>query len=152
MWWTIPILGNVLMNKESFLFVIFPVNNNLKDVAWRNAVVIEGYDASRVRQDACGAWIAYDDFNNCSSMFGWEIDHIYPIDKLKLLNVPEKLWNAPLNLRALHWKNNYSKGTSYPMYTAAVIGYGDTNMEQKNVFWVSDPLQDSLRGLFKIKE
>lgn len=128
------------------------MKNNLKDIAWQSACVIEGYDASRVRQDACGAWIVYTDFNDHSSMFGWEIDHIYPIDKLKSLGVPDVLWDNPLNLRALHWKNNYSKGASYPMYTSAVIGYGDTNMEQKNVFWVSEPLQDSLRQLFKIKE
>ena len=85
-------------------------------------------------------------------MFGWEIDHIYPVFKLKQLGVSEKLWDNPLNIRALHWKNNRSKGASYPMYISTVIGYGDTNMEQHNVFWISDPLQDSLRGLFKIKE
>ena len=124
----------------------------LKDIAWQAACINPDYDASRIRQDACGALIAYDDFNNHGSMFGWEIDHVYPIHKLKMLNVPEYLWNNPLNLRALHWKNNRSKGTSYPMYISAVIGYGDTNMEQQNVFWVSDPLQDSLRHLFKIKE
>lgn len=127
-------------------------NDNLKDIVWQSACVITGYDAARVRQDACGAWIAYENFNDYSSMFGWEIDHIYPIHRLKSLNVPEFLWDNPLNLRAFHWKNNRSKGSSYPMYTSAVIGYGDTNMEQENVFLVSDPLQDSLRQLFKIKE
>lgn len=128
------------------------ISDELKDMVWQSARVISGCDASRVRQDACGAWIAYDDFNNRASMFGWEIDHIYPVFKLNQLGVPEELWNNPLNLRAFHWKNNRSKGYSYPMYTSAVIGYGDTNMEQQNIFWVSDPLQDSLRSLFKIKE
>lgn len=126
--------------------------DNLKDIAWQAACAVKGYDASRIRQDACGAWIAYADFNKHESMFGWEIDHIYPTFKLRQLGVPERLWNNPLNIRAFHWKNNYSKEASYPMYTSAVIGYGDTNMEQQNVFWISDPLQDSLRGLFKIKE
>ena len=124
----------------------------LKDIVWQSAVTVKGYDASRVRQDACGAWIAYADFNDCHSIFGWEIDHIYPIFKLQQLQIPEELWDSPINLRALHWKNNRSKGDSYPMYTSAVIGYGDTNMEQCNVFWVSGPLQHSLRNLFKIKE
>lgn len=127
-------------------------DNILKDIVWASARIIEGYDASRIRQDACGAWIAYADFNNRNSIFGWEIDHIYPIHKLEQLKVTENLWNNPLNLRALHWKNNCSKGNSYPMYVSAVIGYGATNMEQRNVFWVSDPLQHSLRNLFKIKE
>lgn len=126
--------------------------DNLKDIAWQAARAVKGYDASRIRQDACGAWIAYADFNKPESMFGWEIDHIYPVFKLKQLGVSEKLWDNPLNIRALHWKNNRSKGASYPMYISTVIGYGDTNMEQHNVFWISDPLQDSLRELFKIKE
>lgn len=126
--------------------------DKLKEIAWEAACQIKDYDPFRIRQDACGALISYDDFNNRDSMFGWEIDHIYPIQKLILLDVPEKLWDRPLNLRALHWKNNRSKGASYPMYTSAVIAYGETNMEQQNVFWVSDLLQDSLRGLFKIKE
>lgn len=128
------------------------MTEELKDIAWESARVIKGYNASRIRQDACGAWIAYEDFNNCDSMFGWEIDHIYPVQKLKQLDVPAELWDNPLNLRALHWKNNRMKGSSYPMYRSAVIGYGDTNLEQQNVFWVSDPLQDSLRQLFKIRE
>lgn len=127
-------------------------SDNLKDIAWQLACVIKGYNASRIRQDACGAFIAYDDFNNRKSMFGWEIDHIYPISKLKQMDVPEELWNHPLNLRALHWKNNCMKGDSYPMYTSAVVGFGDTNMEQQRAFWVSEPLQYSLRRLFKIKE
>lgn len=124
----------------------------LKDIAWQSACPIPGYDKNRIRQDACGALIAYADFNDHKSMFGWEIDHIYPVFKLKQLGISEKLWDNPLNIRAFHWKNNRSKGSSYPMYTSAVIGYGDTNMEQQNVFWVSEPLQDSLRSLFKIKE
>ena len=128
------------------------MEHTLKDIAWQTACTITGYNASRIRQDACGALIAYDDFNNHESMFGWEIDHIYPVFKLKQLGISEKLWDNPLNIRAFHWKNNRSKGSSYPMYTSAVIGYGDTNMEQQNVFWVSEPLQDSLRSLFKIKE
>lgn len=128
------------------------INEELKDIVWQSACTIKGYTPSRIRQDACGAWIAYDDFNNYESMFGWEIDHIYPVLKLEQLGVSKELWDNPLNIRALHWKNNRSKSSSYPMYTSAVIGYGDTNMEQQNVFWVSDPLQDSLRTLFKIKE
>lgn len=128
------------------------INEDLRDIVWQSARTVKGYAHSRIRQDACGAWIAYDDFNNYESMFGWEIDHIYPVLKLEQLGVSKELWDNPLNIRAFHWKNNRSKGSSYPMYTSAVIGYGETNMEQQNVFWVSDPLQDSLRTLFKMKE
>ena len=128
------------------------MTDDLKDIAWSAARILKEYDSSRIRLDACDALIAYDDFNNVDSMFGWEIDHIFPVSRLRELNVSEELWNHPLNIRALHWKNNWSKGVSYPMYTSSVIAYGDTNMEQQNVYWISDPLQDSLRSLFKIKD
>ena len=75
--------------------------DNLKDIAWQAARVVKGYDASRIRQDACGAWIAYTDFNKHESMFGWEIDHIYPVFKLRQLGVPERLWNTPLNILSI---------------------------------------------------
>ena len=51
----------------------------LKDIAWQSAQIVKEYNSTRIRQDACGAWIVYSDFNNRDSLFGWEIDHIYPI-------------------------------------------------------------------------
>ena len=46
---------------------------DLKDIAWRSARIIPEYNPDRIRQDACGAWIAYEDYNNRDSMFGWEL-------------------------------------------------------------------------------
>lgn len=123
----------------------------LKNIAWDAAQVVKGYNPDHTRLDACGAWIKYEDFNNTSSMFGWEIDHICPIFRLKQLNVSNVLWDNPLNIRAMHWRNKQSKGTSYPTYTSEVVGSGDINMEQRAEFLVSDLLQDSLNDLFKIK-
>ncbi|WP_321480353.1 hypothetical protein [uncultured Bacteroides sp.] len=128
------------------------VKNDLKNIAWEFAQIIPEYNGDRVRKDACGAWIVYDDFNNKDSIFGWEIDHIYPISRLQQLNVPADLWDHPLNLRALHWKNKFSKGNSYPRYTSMVIEEGATNMEQRIVFWISEPLQYELRKLFGLSE
>ena len=34
------------------------MSGDLKDIVWQSARIISGYDATRVRQDACGAWIA----------------------------------------------------------------------------------------------
>lgn len=42
----------------------------LKDIVWRSAKIISEYNSDRIRQDACGAWIAYEDCNNRDSMFG----------------------------------------------------------------------------------
>jgi len=122
-----------------------------RQVAWDSAVVVDEYNPDRIRQDACGAWIAYDDFNNKNSLFGWEIDYIFPLSRLQQLGVPQELWNHPLNIRALHWKNRFSKGNSYPRYTSTVVDGGATNMEQHVVFWVSDPLQYKLQKVFKLK-
>jgi hypothetical protein len=83
------------------------MSGDLKDIVWQSARIISGYDATRVRQDACGAWIAYNEFNNHESIFGWEIDHIYPVFKLKQLGVPEILWNNLLYL-LLSFKMNFS--------------------------------------------
>lgn len=38
--------------------------NELKDIAWQSAQIVEEYNPARIRKDACGAWIAYADFNN----------------------------------------------------------------------------------------
>ena len=83
-------------------------------------------------------------------MFGWEIDHVYPTSRLNMMGIPRKLWNHPLNIRAMHWKNNFSKANSFPQYTSAVVDCGFTNMEQNSVFWVSEELQDELNRFFKI--
>lgn len=128
------------------------IQEQLKQIAWESANTVIGHDPSVIRKDACGAWIMYAEFNNPKSDFGWVIDHVYPVLKLRTLNVSEKLWNDPLNIRALHWQNNWSKANSYPMYTSFVASHGDANIKVQNVFWVSEELQYRLRKLFKIEE
>lgn len=109
---------------------------DLKEMAWQSARIVDEYNPARIRQDACGAWIAYADFNN-----GWELDHIYPVSRLKSLNVPEELWDHPLNIRALHWQNNLSKGNSYLMYTAVVSDEGAINIKCEAVFRLEEGLK-----------
>ena len=41
----------------------------LKDIAWQSAQIVKEYNSTRIRQDACGAWIVYSDFNNRDSLF-----------------------------------------------------------------------------------
>lgn len=123
-----------------------------KEIAWEAAIIVDGHDSSVIRKDACGAWIQYVEFNNKDSEYGWVIDHVYPIIKLRALNVSEYLWDNPLNIRALHWKNDWSKANSYPKYTSVISAVGEINIEYQRTFWVSDVLQHSLRKLFIIEE
>lgn len=101
--------------------------------------------------DACGAWIHYVDFENHESDFGWDIDHVYPISKLRLLKVPRELWNHVTNIRAMHWKNNQSKANAFPTYITKVQSEGEKNIESERTFYIEESLQYSLRCLFKIK-
>jgi hypothetical protein len=122
----------------------------LKEIAWKQARIVQGHDPSVERWDACGAWIHYEDFENRESDFGWEIDHVIPIATLRLRKVPRKLWNHESNIRAMHWKNNQSKANAYPLYLTKVEHSGDINVECSKTFNVEEALQYTLRCLFKI--
>lgn len=74
------------------------------------------YHPDFVRKDACGAWIIKDKYNDRDSIYGWEVDHIYPESKLKELGVSQDLIDNIANLRPLNWKNNVSKSSDYPHY------------------------------------
>lgn len=83
---------------------------------WNKGLIDERYNPDFVRKDACGAWIIRDKYNDRASLYGWEIDHIYPKSKLEELEVPSDLIDDIVNLRPLNWKNNDSKGSDYPHY------------------------------------
>jgi hypothetical protein len=125
--------------------------DSLKDIAWKGARTVDGHDVNLERMDACGAWIHYDDFENHNSEFGWEIDHVFPITKLRSLKIPRKLWNHATNIRAMHWLNNQSKANSYPTYISKVQAKNSNNVESVKTFYVEEALQYSLRCIFKIK-
>ena len=85
---------------------------------WDRASIVDGYDKSRFRKDACGAWIIRDKYGDTDSLYGWEIDHVVPKSLLRDLGIEEVLMDNPSNLRALQHQNNASKGDDYPSYTA----------------------------------
>lgn len=72
------------------------------------------------RKDVAGAYMKWQDYGNCDSDYGWEIDHIIPVsagggDDLD-------------NLQAMHWKNNLAKGDSTRRtFKSAVVGWGGEN-------------------------
>jgi hypothetical protein len=71
---------------------------------WHQANPIPGRPSNLWRRDFCGFAIRYTDFGNRDSMYGWEIDHIYPVSKGGNDDIR--------NLQPLNWKNNAEKGDS----------------------------------------
>jgi 5-methylcytosine-specific restriction endonuclease McrA len=68
---------------------------------WAKASVVPNNDPNVFRKDTCGAWIAWRDYGNRDSKYGWEVDHIVPVAR----NGSDSL----SNLRPLHWQNNARK-------------------------------------------
>ncbi len=89
------------------------------DAIWQKGRVIEGMDPSVYRLDAADALMKKGLYGNEGNL-GWEVDHIYPKEKLKAKHVPEDRWNDMINLRPMNAKNNVAKGEDYPKYSVAV--------------------------------
>ncbi len=129
------------------------ITEELKQAIWNKGVVDEKYPSERVRKDACGAFMLYEDFGDRNSIFGWEIDHIYPASKLKLRNdITAEQVDDMKNLRPLNWRNNASKGTDYPFYTACWVADDDnaTNVAVDKGKVVNAQVQEELRKMFNL--
>ena len=115
---------------------------------WEKGRIIDGYNKTIIRQDACGAWIRFDNYGDRNSVFGWEIDHIYPKSKLRERNVPDEEIDYMDNLRPLNWVNNDSKGMDYPVYHAKIKAVDDKNDECDNEYTVNENIQNRIEQLF----
>ncbi len=109
---------------------------------WEKARTVDGYNASTIRKDSCGAWIIRSDYGNTNSIYGWEIDHIYPKEKGGDDNFD--------NLRALQWENNRSKGEDYPVYSASVKAEDSENVHVERQLYVNREIQNKLSVLYGI--
>ena len=78
------------------------------------------------------------------SEFGWEIDHVFPV----IMGGDD----FEQNLRAMHWKNNESKGDDYPEYESIVRAYGGKNVKLKSDCTVNEKLQQILNDYYKYKQ
>lgn len=115
---------------------------------WNKAIIVEkiivdgkeiGIDASKYRQDACLAWIKWNEYGR-ETIFGWEIDHILPEAKNGTDHTD--------NLRPFHWKNNRKKGDSFPSYIQAMTSNSDTNKEIETSRTVSEDTLKKLKLLY----
>lgn len=124
------------------------VTEELKRKVWNKGREVEDFNSDSIRKDACGAWIKYDDFRNRESIYGWEIDHVFPEVVLKEKNVSQEEIDAEENLRPLNWINNDSKGRDYPVYHASLKAEGEKNVRGDYEFEVNIELQKTLNNLF----
>jgi len=112
------------------------------DIVWDNATKVENFDPKQFRKDACGAWIIRSHYGNRNSIYGWEIDHVYP----------QSLGGGDDedNLRAMQWENNLSKGDDYPNYKAVIQSDGNKNIRQEIQYTVNEKLRIILKKLYNI--
>lgn len=75
--------------------------STIKEQVWNKGQIVFGYDADKYRQDECGAWMIFEQHGNRNSIYGWEIDHIKPVEQ----GGTDEL----SNLRPLQWENNLNK-------------------------------------------
>ena len=113
-----------------------------KRAAWNKAREVDGYDKNMFRKDACGAWIAWSKYGARDNDYGWEIDHIYPMERGGD--------NHPENLRALHYRNNTSKADDYPSYMAAVQADSNRNVVYERPLTVNKAKQKRLSDIYHI--
>lgn len=132
------------------------VDDALLEQIWSKGVVVENYDESKIRKDACGAWILRDQYGKKESSFGWEIDHVIPRRQLEEKGVPEEKIDDLRNLRPLNVQNNQSKADSYPDYVADLNGIGEAgeeeNVKERRVFTVNAALQQYLEEFYGLLE
>lgn len=115
-------------------------DREIVEKVWDKAIVVKDYDKDVVRKDSCGAWIMKNEYGNRDSIFGWEIDHVYPLN----LGGDDK----EVNLRPMHWRNNVSKGDNYPDYKVEMKAQDNTNVEVNEQFTINKNLQEKLANLY----
>lgn len=124
------------------------ISDELKLRLWNEASAIKDHDSSNIRQDSCGAWIQWDKYQDRSSDFGWEVDHIFPQAVLKAKGADKDEIDCEENLRVMNWHNIVSKGNDYPIYHGAVKAEGDKNILSDDEFEVNKERQERLKRIY----
>ena len=73
---------------------------------WQKGIHIPGYSPSEYRKDMCGFAMKFADYGNTGSQYGWEVDHMIPVNK----NGSDHLDN----LQPLQWQHNRRKADTHP--------------------------------------
>lgn len=102
------------------------------DEIWTKGRKAGCLDPREYRLDVAGALMKKSLYGKEGNL-GWEVDHIYPKEKLKASKIPEDRWDDMINLRPMNAKNNVAKGEDYPNYKRAVIWDNSIPDEHKNI-------------------
>ena len=135
-------VGIIIIDKRIFANNKTMTEENINS-AWERATKVDNFDSNQFRKDACGAWIIRSHYGQRDSVYGWEVDHVYP----QSMGGGDDMEN----LRAMQWENNMSKGDDYPDYKAVVQSEGNKNVRKEGQFTVNAPLQATLKKLYDIK-
>lgn len=125
------------------------ITNQLKRLVWEKGQIVKGYNSDMYRKDPCGAWIVWDKYGVSDSMYGWEIDHIYPQARLEEQGFSEDLINDLRNLRPMQHQNNVSKSDDYPSYIGVVTSEGKKNINTEVSLTVNEATRTLLSQLYK---
>lgn len=118
-------------------------DENVINRVWERARKVDNFSPDQFRKDACGAWIIRNHYGQRNSIYGWEIDHVYP----QALGGGDE----EVNLRAMQWENNLAKGDDYPDYKVTVQSDGNKNVHVDSQFTVNETLRSTLDGLYHSK-
>ena len=126
------------------------VTEQVKRKVWEKAKAVEGFNPDLYRKDPCGAWIVWDKYGVQDSIYGWEIDHIYPQSKLQKLGFRAELIDDLRNLRPMQHSNNESKGDDYPSYMCAVTSEGNKNKNYDGPLTVNEATRKVLAQMYNL--
>ena len=126
------------------------ITEALKRKVWEKGRIVNGFNPEMYRKDACGAWMVWDKYGVTDNMYGWQIDHIYPVNRLKRMDVSdEESWDLK-NLRPLQHQNNASKADDYPSYTSVVTADGKRNINKEANLVVNEKIRELLREFYQL--
>lgn len=94
--------------------------------AWNRCEKIAGREPEKWRKDYAGAYMWWPKYGDTDSQYGWEVDHIKPLDK-------DGTYEKD-NLIAVQWENNRHKGNNYPKWETNRAFDGENNAE-KIQYW-----------------
>jgi hypothetical protein len=121
-----------------------------KQLCWKKAKTVAGFDDAKYRQDPCGAWMAFAEYGNQNSIYGWEIDHACPRSLLEQKGFSELEIDNPDNLRAMQWENNKSKNNNYPDYQSVITSHENSNIKETKSLTINEELQNKLKILYNL--
>ena len=97
------------------------------NVAWEKAKIVSPDYSNEWRKDYAGAWIKRDRYGKQGD-YGWEIDHLKPLDL-------DGTYDEE-NLVPLHWQNNRTKFNNYPQWKTSISSDGNKNIELEQEWYV----------------